>query len=83
MPIKIGVEDHNEKLLDKIPRSIEVIKCQIDTNRIFVTNCYLHLVSRTSIWGKDVDVCMGSLHEKYLEDNVNLIVLGILEKVLQ
>lgn len=83
MTIKIGVEDHNEKLFDKVPRSTEVIKCKIDTNRILVTNCYLHLVSYTSIWGKDVDVCMGGLHEKSLEDNVNLIVIGMLEKVLQ
>ncbi len=52
MPIKIGVDDCNEKLLNEIPRTTEVIMCQVDINRVFFTNCYLHLVSERSLWGK-------------------------------
>ncbi len=83
MSIKIGVDDCNEKLLNKIPRTTEVIMCQVAINRVFFTNCYLHLVSSSLLWGKEVDACVGRLRTKTLEEGVNLVVLNVMENIIQ
>lgn len=82
MPIKIGIDPYNEKLLNEMPRTTEVIMCQVDINRAFFTNYYLHLVSSRHLWGKEADVCVGRLRTKTLEEGVNLVVLNMMENII-
>jgi len=83
MAIKIGLEDYNERQFDLISSEVEVVKCQVDLNRVFFTKCYLHVVSSSLIWGKDVDSYVDTPYNRTLVEGVNLIVLRMMEKVLQ
>ena len=82
MSIKIGMSYPEVKELTKIPRTTEVTVCQVDINRVFFTNCYLHLVSSSLLWGKEVDTYVGRLRTKTLEEGVNIVVLNVMGNII-